>query len=362
MKDVLNDTKKKRISRRTVLKGAAALGITLFDYSPGAWSREEKVVNVYNWATYIGKTTIPNFEKETGIRVRYDMFASNNELFGKLKDGNPGYDVVVPSDFMVDILRKLGLLEPLDKDKIPNLRYLDPIYANPLFDPGRKYSFPHAISTVATGYRKSRASKDDVSSWKVYVDNAMFPRKKALFDGARLTLGVGLQYLGYSANTTNPKQINEARDLLIDATKSILTFAPDSGQDLLAAGTCDVVLEWSGDILQVMREDPDLAYILPKEGGFQWGDNWCIPKGAPHPDNAHKWLNFVYEPKVQAEIMNTIRYGTGNFEAKKYINPEDVNNPIIYPPPEVWNKAEPVVDLGDVDKLYDEAYAAIRAG
>ena len=349
------------VPRRSVLKGMVAVGVTITTSSRFARADEENVVNVYNWPTYIGEQTIPSFEKTTGIRVRYDMYASSDELIGKLKAGNPGYDVIVASDFAVDLLRKQNLLIPLDYSVVQNAKYLEDGYKNPLFDPGRKFSIPHAISTIGTGYRKSEIDRDAASTWAIYFDNNILPGKKALYDGSRVTIGITLQYLGYSVNSVNEKEINEARDLLVTANKGILTFAPDSGQDLLAAGTAHAVLEWSGDVLQVMAEDDDLDFVLPKEGGIAWGDNWCVPVGAPHVANAMKWINYVYDPKVQAEIQNTIRYGTANGAAKEFIRKEDVNNPVIYPPAEVWAKTEPIIDVGDANRLYDDAWTVIRS-
>ena len=350
------------ITRRKLLQTGGAICVTVTALSRHAWAaEEEKIVNVYNWPTYIGEETIPSFEEATGIAVRYDLFGSNAELIGKLQAGNPGYDCVVASDFAVDLLKKQGLIVPLDHDKIPNIAHLDPAQANPIFDPGRKFSLPHAISTIGIGFRKTEISRDDAGTWGIFFDNNVLPGKKAHYDGARLTIGLTLQYLGYSANTTEQKEINEARDVLVAANKGLLTYAPDSGQDLLAAGTAHAVVEWSGDILQVMREDEELDYVVPKEGGLAWGDHWCIPKDAPHPNNAHKWINFVHDPEVQAEIMNTIRYGTGNLAAKEFINQEDVNNPVIYPPAEVWEKAEPIIDVGDANRFYDDAWTVIRS-
>lgn len=348
------------VSRRTFLQGTAAVGVSVAAGSKAAWAQED-IVNVYNWPTYIGETTIETFEETLGTRVRYDLFASNDELIGKLSAGNPGYDVIVASDYAVDLLRKQDLLLPLNYDLIPNADYLEEGFKDAVFDPGRVFSLPHAISTIGTGYRKSEISLEDAGTWGVYFDNNVLAGKKSMYDGSRLTMGVALQYLGYSVNTVDPKEIIEARDLLVAANEAILTFAPDSGQDLLAAGTAHAALEWSGDILQVMLEDDDLDFVVPKEGGLAWGDHWAVPTGAPNVDNAMKWINHVYDPEVQAEIQNTIRYGTANGEAKKYINEADVNSPVIYPPAEVWGKTEPIIDVGDANRLYDDAWTVIRS-
>ncbi len=163
-------------------------------------------------------------------------------------------------------------------------------------------------------------------------------------------------------NSVNPAEIAQARDLLIKQKKHIKSFAEDNGQDLLLSGECDLVMEWNGDIAQVMAEDKDLAYVVPDEGTMVWMDNVCIPVGAPHPDNAHTFINYILDAKVNADIANFIHYGTANIAAKKYINKEDLANPAIYPPAEMIAKSELVVDVGDDARLYDEAWVAIQAG
>jgi spermidine/putrescine transport system substrate-binding protein len=174
-------------------------------------------------------------------------------------------------------------------------------------------------------------------------------------------LGVALHYLGYSMNTTNPEEINKARDLLIKQKPHLKAFAPDEGQNMLAAGDVDIVMEWNGDILQVSLEDDDLAYVVPNEGTNLFIDNLCIPTGAPHPGNAHALIDHINDPAVNAEISTTIQYATANAEARKLLPPEILNNPAINPPAELVAKSELIQDLGDATKLYDEAWTQVQA-
>lgn len=352
-------------SRRTVLKS----GLTVALAAPAvgglagrAFAAEEKQLNVYNWDTYIGETTVSDFTSETGINVQYDLYANNEELFAKLKAGNPGYDVIFPSDYMVATMIELGMLVPLDHGKIPNLKNIDPDpnFTNPPFNPGLKYGVPYMWGTIGIGYRKSKV--DGVpDSWAVIFDSDKYAGRISLLADQRAMIGLALKYLGYSMNTTNEDEIAEARDLLIKAKKNIKAFAPDAGQDMLLSGEVDLAVEWNGDIVQVMGEDDDLSYIVPKEGALVWMDNICIPTGAPHPDNAHAFINFIHDAKVNAEITNTIHYATANAAAKPFLLEADLANPAIYPPAEVVAKCEALVDVGDATRLYDEAWTAIQA-
>jgi spermidine/putrescine transport system substrate-binding protein len=174
-------------------------------------------------------------------------------------------------------------------------------------------------------------------------------------------LGYALKFLGYTLNSTNPDEVTKARDLLIKQKKHIKTLAGDNGQDLLLAGEVDITMEYNGDIVQIMHEDKDIAYVVPKEGGIVWIDNIAIPTGAPHPDNAHAFINHVNDPEVNAELTNTIQYATPNAAARKLVNADDLKNPAIYPPAELLSKSESIAPVGDALRLYDEAWTAFKA-
>jgi spermidine/putrescine transport system substrate-binding protein len=348
-----------RLTRRHFLAaGSAAAGLVLLPR--GSRAEEEKKLNVYNWDTYIGETTLDTFKDKTGIDVQYDLFANNEELFGKLKEGNPGYDIIVPSDYMVEIMVKLDMLMALDKAKLPNIANIDPKFADLPYDPGMAHSIPYMWGTIGVGYRKSKVDgKPD--SWADLIDSDKYAGRIALLDDQRAVLGVALKYLGYSLNSTNPDEIGKARDLVIKHKKNIKAFAPDEGQNMLAAGDADLVQEWNGDILSVMQEDDDLDYLVPKEGGEIFVDNMAIPTGAPHPDNAHAFLNHILDAQVCKEIVETINFATANLAARKLLPEELQTNPAMYPPDEVVAKSEHLRDLGDATRLYDEAWTAIKA-
>ncbi len=346
------------VSRRLVLKAAGALGaVTALPRS--GWAEEEKQLNVYNWDTYIGETTLQTFTDKAGVEVQYDLFANNEELLAKLKEGNPGYDVIFPSDYMVQTMITLGILVPLDHGKLGNIGNIDPTFADPGYDPGMKHSVAYKWGTIGIGYRKSKVENPD--SWSLLFDSDKYAGRLALLSDQRVVLGCVLKYLGYSMNSTNEAEVNAARDLLIKQKPHIKAFAPDEGQNMLIAGDVDIVMEWNGDINQVMGEDPDLNYVIPKEGTNLFIDTMCIPKDAPHPENAHAFINHILDPQVEAEICNTIHFATPNAEAQKLLPAEELNNPTIYPPSDVIAKSEPILDVGDFTTVYDRAWTEVQA-
>jgi spermidine/putrescine transport system substrate-binding protein len=352
-----------RFSRRNFLAGtgAAAVGVSLSTFAKKGWAEEAKKLNVYNWDTYIGQTTLQTFTDKTGIAVQYDLYANNEELFAKLKAGNPGYDVIFPSDYMIESMAKLNMLMAIDHSKIPNLANINPAkqFSDPAFNPGLKFGVPYMWGTIGIGYRKSKVQEP--KSWKVLFEDSSHAGKIALLADMRSVLGIALIYLGYSINSTNEAEVQKAKELLIKQKPNIKAFAPDSGQDMLLSGECDLVMEWNGDIISVMAEDQDLAYVVPDEGTQVWTDNVCIPTGAPHPDNAHAFLNHLLDAQVNAEIANTIKYATADKAAQAYIAKEDLENPAIYPPEEVVAKSESLVDVGEFTPIYDKAWTEIQA-
>lgn len=328
----------------------------------GLAAAEAKLVNVYNFDTYIGKTTRRTFTQATGIRVKYDLYGSNQELLAKLRAGNPGYDVIFPSDFMIGTMTKLDLLSPLDHAKLPNMRHLDPMprVSNPPSNPGLKYGLPYQWGTIGIGYRKSKVKSVPVG-WQALFDNPAMSGRIALLSEPREVLGCALKYLGRSVNSTAQDEINLARDLIVRNKRTFKTFAADNGQDLLANGEVDLVMEYNGDVLSVMQENKGLGFVVPQEGTVLWTDFACIPKGAPHPDNAHAFINHLHDPKVNAEIANTIHYASTNASAKQFIRADDLQNPSIYPPADLIAKCEILQDVGDALRLYDRAWTEVQA-
>ncbi len=346
-------------SRRSFLAGtgAVAAGLTFGPrFSLGA---EEKKLNFYNWDTYIGETTLDDFGKASGIETKMDLYADNDELFAKLREGNPGYDVIIPTDSYVERMILANMIMPLDHGLIPNRKNIEPVFLDAAFDPGRKHSLPYMWGTLGIGYRKSKV--DGVpDSWKWVFDSDKYSGRIALLNEG--VLEVALKYLGYSYNSKNPAEIKAAEALLIRQKPHVKVFAEDNGQDLLLSGEVDLTMEWNGDILQIMAEDDDISYVVPKEGSNVWQDCLCIPTGAPHPDNAHAFINFVLEAEAGAAIADFIQYATPNNAARALLSDDYNKNPAIFPDSATLARCEAAIYLGeDVQRIKDEAWTRVLA-
>jgi spermidine/putrescine transport system substrate-binding protein len=356
-------------SRRSLLAGlgAAAAGISLVGLdgcapaTPIGKNGEALKLNLYNWDTYTGKTTLADFKAATGIEVKMSLFATNDELFSKLKAGNPGFDVIVPSNEFVTRMRISDMLTPLDLAKIPNRKNLLPAFQNPDFDPGRHYSMPYTWLVLGIGYRKSKI--DGVpDSWKWLMDSDRYKGRIGLFSEADDLIELAAKYMGHSVRNIPPAMIERIAAMYIRQKPNVKIFHNDEGQDLLLSGDIDIVMEYNGDIAQVMQEDPDLDFVVPREGSIINSDCLCIPKGAPRPDNAHQFINFLLDGKNGAEVYNTIKYPTPNAAALALMPADYRNNKAIFPPPEAMAKCEYATFEGLARaQLYDETLTRIFA-
>lgn len=357
-------------SRRSLLTGlgAAAVGLTfggaLEGCSPKASApagAEEAKLNFYNWDTYIGETTLADFKKAAGVDVNMSLFATNDELFAKLKAGNPGFDVIVPSNEFVTRMGEAGMLMPLDHSKIPNIKNIDPAFQDAAYDPGRKYSMPYTWLVLGIGYRKSKV-KGVPDSWKYLFDSDEYKGRIALLSESADLIRLSAKYLGHSVNGIPPELVDQIEKMLIKQKANVKAFHEDNGQDMLLAGDVDLVLEYNGDIAQVMTEDPDLDFIVPKEGSLLNSDTLCIPAGAPRPDNAHKFINYLLDAQAGAEISKTILYPTPNAAAKALMPDDYKNNPVIFPPAEQLAKCEyGAFEGAEKAQLYEEVMTRVRA-
>jgi spermidine/putrescine transport system substrate-binding protein len=318
------------------------------------------VLSIYNWDTYIDPAILTDFEEKFKVKIDYQIFDDNEELLEKLKANPSAYDLIVPSDYMVTIMRREGLLAPLNKDNIPNFKNIDPLFINSAIDPGNRYCVPYQWGTTGIGYNL-KATGREISGWKDMFDPD-FAGRVTLLDASRDTLGITLLGLGYSPNTTNQAEITRAADFLKEHARQIAVYTGDDGQDLLAEGKADIVMEYSGDIFQVMEDHPNIRYIIPEEGAVLWTDNICIPANAPHKELAEKFINYILQPEVGAQLSNFTHYSTPNLAALPLINETDRYNPSLYPSAEIRNRLYFAVDLGpEVTRLYDEAWEDILA-
>ena len=359
-------------SRRAVLAGmgAAAVGLSFTvagcsEKKPDGVNGEEAKLNFYNWDTYIGKTTLADFQKASGIAVNMSLFATNDELFAKLKAGNPGFDVVVPSNEFVERMSQAGLIVPLDHAKIPNMKNIDPAFLNPDYDPGRKFSMPYTWLVLGLGYRKSKMSAVPggvPDSWKWVFDSPAFKNRIALLSESADLVRLAAKYQGHSVNGIDPALLEKIGAMLTRQKANVKAFHEDNGQDMLLAGDIDLVIEYNGDIAQAMTEDKDLGFVIPKEGSLINSDTLCIPKGAPRPDNAHKFINYLLDAQAGKGVSETILYPTPNAAAKALMPANYAANPVIFPPAAIMAKCEyGRFEGAEKASAFEEAITKMRA-
>lgn len=351
-----------RPSRRGFLAdlGAAAVGLSFAGGLAGC-GKPGKTLNFYNWDTYIGATTLKDFKAATGIDVNMSLFANNDELFAKLRGGNQGYDVIVPTNDFVQRMVTADMLLPLDHAKIPNMRNIAPEFMKASFDPGRKYSMPYTWLVLGIGYRKSKV-QGVPDSWKWVFDSDRYKGRIGLLSESGDLCRLVLKYLGIPMETKDPATFARVQEVLIRQKPNIAVFHEDNGQDLLLAGDIDIVVEYNGDIAQVMREDKDLDFVVPREGSQISSDCLCIPKGAPNPELATEFINYLLDAHAGAEISKTIRYPTPNAAAKALMDADYRDNPVIFPPQAILSKCEYATYTGEATaRLYEETITRVRA-
>ncbi|ASJ75592.1 ABC transporter substrate-binding protein [Granulosicoccus antarcticus] len=325
------------ISRRTFLTGAAALGISF--RLPRDALASDGTVNFYNWQNYIGESTLEDFSTASGLAVHYDLFADNDELFAKLRGGNPGYDVIVPSNDYVERMLHAQMLQTLDHSQIPALKNIDPVLMDPVFDPGRQYSLPYLGGTIGIGYRKS-AVREIPTSWNDLFTSNQHAGRIALLNDPLIVTRLAIKAMGKSLNDLDPANLAAAEAMISKQRPNIVAFAPDNGQDLLLAGEVDLAMEWNSDMLHVMAEDDDIGYSVPEEGSLIWEDSLCIPSGAPNVDNAHALINFLLTPEIGAAIATHLNQATPNTAARALMSPSYLSNPALSLPPTALKNSE----------------------
>lgn len=344
-----------------LLAVAAALTLTLAACARRQPAPETaKELNIFNWTEYMPDSILRDFEKEFGVRINYDTYSSNEELLAKIQAGATGYDLIVPSDYMVAAMISMGLLEPINLDNIPNFQHIGDNFKNPAYDPGNRYSVPYMWGTTSLAYNAKYVT-EPVTSWAVLWD-PKYKGKIVVVDDARAVIGMVLRKLGYSANTTDPEILAKAKDELKKLTPSILAYDSDSPKTLLISEEAWLGLVWNGEAVLAMQENPSIKYVIPQEGASIWVDNMAIPKGAPHKELAEQFINYLYRPEVSATLAREFPYGTPNLAAIPLLPEEIRNNPAAYPPQEDVARTELLEDLGEATVLFDEIWTEVKTG
>ncbi|UOP12801.1 polyamine ABC transporter substrate-binding protein [Pseudomonas palleroniana] len=341
--------------------GKTLLALSLMGAMAGAAQADDKVLHVYNWSDYIAPDTIANFEKESGIKVVYDVFDSNETLEAKLLAGKSGYDIVVPSNNFLAKQIKAGVYQELDKSKLSNYDNLNKslLKAVSVSDPDNKHAFPYMWGSIGIGYNpekvKAALGVDKIDSWDVLLKPENIAKLKScgvsFLDSPTEMLPVALHYLGLPTDTQDKKQLKQAEDLFLKLRPSISYFHSSKYISDLANGNICVAVGYSGDIQQAKSRAAEaggkvkVAYDIPKEGAGSFYDMVAIPKDAENVDAAYKFMNYLLKPEVMAAITDSVRFPNGNEKATALVDKEITSDPGIYPPADVQAKLYAIADL-----------------
>ncbi len=330
--------------------------------------RDQNVtINVYNWGEYISVDDGENlydtnreFEELTGIKVNYTNFASNEELYAKLKNGGSSYDIIIPSDYMIARMINEDMLEKLDFSNIPNYSLIMDKFKGIDYDPTEEYSVPYMWGMVGIIYNTTLVDpEDDVYSWSI-LWNEKYANNILMFSNSRDAFAIACKYLGYSMNTTDEQELRNAAAALTNQKLLVQAYVMDEIFDKMTGGEAALAPYYAGDAITMIGDNPDLAYAVPREGTNLFVDAMCIPKGAKNKEAAEMYINFMCETKTALHNCEYIGYSTPQSEVSEYLDPELATNQIAYPDEAVLANTEAFIALpDDVTKLMDELWTSI---
>lgn len=368
------ESRKKRVKKPSKVKKVLfrrvipAVICAVFVFGGFYYARETNMMNsekvvVYNWGEYLDPEVLTMFEEETGIDVVYEEFETNEILYPKISSGAIAYDVICPSDYMIQRMIENDLLAEINFDNIPNIKNIGKDYMEQSrqFDPENKYSVPYCWGTVGILYNKTMV-EEPITSWSVlwdekYKDNILMQ------DSVRDAFGVTLKYLGYSLNSTDLDELTEARDLLIKQKPLVQAYVIDQVRDKMIGNEAAIGVIYSGEAIYTQKENPDLEYVIPEEGSNIWIDSWVIPKNAENKENAEKFINFLCRPEIALMNFEYITYSTPNTEARKMIEDEAIrNSEIAFPNLSKYDNLETFQYLGtEADQTYGELWNQVKS-
>lgn len=321
---------------------------------------KQKVLQVYNWGDYIGEDVIAQFEEETGIKVNYSMFASNEEMYAKIKSGAGSYDVLFPSDYMVERMIAEDMLAVIDPQSMAHYDLINPQFYNMEYDPANQYSVPYMWGTVGILYNTTMVD-EEVVSWDILWDEK-YAGQILMYDSARDSMMVALSRLGYDINTRNLDEIEEAKQSLIDQGPLVLAYITDDGKDKMIAGEAALAVVYSGDAMETIWENEDLRYVIPQEGSNVWVDAMVVPKTSTMQEEAQMFIDFMCSTEIAFMNVDYIAYSSPQLEAMAMVEDETMLDTSAFNPTEdeiarcnVFN------DLGDFKEIYDDAWVRVKA-
>ncbi|WP_461360912.1 ABC transporter substrate-binding protein [Candidatus Darwinibacter acetoxidans] len=322
-------------------------------------TRDKPTIYVYNWGDYIDESILEEFEKETKIKVVYDTYATNEDMYVKIKAGGSAYDVIFPSDYMLTRMIEEGLVQKLDKTRIPNAQYIEERHLGWEYDPQNEYSLPYYWGTVGILYNTTMVD-DPVDSWDILWD-PKYEKEILMLDSQRDSIAVALLKLGYSINTLDEKELEEAGELLKEQKPLVLAYVVDEGQDKMIAGEAALAVVWSGEATVAKMQNPDLAFAIPQEGTNLWFDVMAVPSNAKNPEGAMRFINFMLDPEIAFRNADYTGYAVTNEAVRSMLPPEISEDRSVYPEPEDLVNSEVFVNLGQTLSIYDRIWTEVKA-
>lgn len=352
---------------KDIMRGAAAILIVSVlllvinaKLNEGGGSAGKNSITVYNWGEYIDSDLLKQFTEETGIKVIYETFDSNEGMMGKIEQGGTAYDITMPPEYMIEMMKEKDLLLPLDYSKIPNANNIDPYFLDLPFDPDNKYSLPYFWGTVGIAYNPTLLEGQTFETWDDLWDPSL-KQDVILVDSARETIGMGLNSLGFSLNTTDLAQLRQATDKLKTLSPNVKAVIGDEVTPLMINGEAAVSLTWSGQAADMMFENEDIDYVVPEEGSNLWFDNMVIPRTSKNIDGAHAFINFMLDAEVAAQNADYVGYSTPNLAALDFMDPEVTQDERFYPDEETRENLEVYRNLGlEMLGIYNELFLEFK--
>lgn len=350
---------------RVLISCVIVTGLVVIAVGCGRQAEEELAgtLYLYNWSEYMDPDVLEQFEEEFGVNVIEDTFASNEEMLAKLQAGAGGYDIIFPSDYMVDIMIEEGLLAEVNHENIPNIANIDPLFADPPYDPDMVHCIPYMWGTTGLGYNTD-VFDEEPDSWAYVFDPDLvgqYQGQITMLNDVRETVGAALKYLGYSINSTDEDELMEARDLLIQQKQWLYGYEAEQYAPLISADETVIAHGYNGYFLMTAEEDERIWYTIPREGATIWADNMCIPQGAPNQYTAEVFIDFILRPEVSAALVNYLWYPSPNTAAAEFIDPEILGDPAIYPPDDIMQRLEWIEDVGDTTPIYERIWTEVKA-
>lgn len=314
---------------------------------------------VYNWGEYIDESILKDFEKETGIKVIYETFTQNEDMYMRIKEGGSNYDVVVPSDYMIERMISEDMLMEMDMSKLSNFKNIGEDYLNMEYDPEQKYSVPYFWGTVGILYNKKMV-KEKPESWSVLWDKK-YKDNIIMMDSTRDSIGIALIKDGYSMNSRNMKELEQAKNDLIEQKKIVMAYLVDEIKSQMVNEEAALAPVYTGDAIVAMNENENLDYVIPKEGSNIWFDAMVIPKEAKNVENAYKFIDYVLRPEVGAKIAEYVEYSTPNKEAYKLLEKDLKFKEVAYPDLSQYPNLEVFKNPSDYNKIFTDIWAEVKA-